>query len=130
MIEIGKVINIKAALAEVELPANTKCKDCKACLFVSPSKRIILVSNKIKARKNDKVEVFIYESKAFAALILFIIPLSVFLTSFVLCYQLVRINELYSVVIAFTVTFIVYFVIKVLSSNLEYKSHIRKIIRP
>ncbi|MBU1078017.1 MAG: SoxR reducing system RseC family protein [Spirochaetes bacterium] len=130
MIEQGKVIKIKEMTAEIEIPSNSNCAKCGACLASSSSTRVISVKNNGSVRPGDTVEIFIDYNRIGAAFSLYIIPLLSFFLFFITSMTLWKIkDEGILVLIGFSGFFLSYLIIRVLTAKRSIKNYIIKKVR-
>ena len=130
MIEKGKVIKINNNIAEIEMPSNLNCHKCRACLFVSPDKRIITAYNKVSAKAGDSVKVFIYENKIIAGFLLYILPLIIFFLFLILSNKFFYVkNEPVAVLVGFLGMILSYFIIKIFPGAKKLNNYIIEIVK-
>ncbi len=128
MIEKGKVVSIKGAVVEIEIPTNYNCKDCNACLAVPPSQRIITVNNDHNIKIGDKVKVFIYQNKIKSGFFLYIFPLLFFFCFMIISMRWLKVkNEGISALFGFSGFFIAYLIVKIFSGKLKVRNQIIEI---
>jgi len=85
MNEQGKVIRTEGNIAVVEIEKSVACGYCHACEGSAESKNTLKAVNDIGAKKGDKVQLTVSESRmVFLAFLLYILPLFVFVLAYLI----------------------------------------------
>lgn len=134
IVECGRVISLNDNIADVSIAKSEHCETCDS-LFCSPksnSERIITVSNKIKAKVGDEVEVSI-SGDVLLKLSVFVygLPIILIVGSIVLGLYLFEGNmkELYSVAIAAVISAIYYIILKYMALRKKNKPNLPAITK-
>lgn len=126
MIEYGKVISIKNNIAEIQLAPENNCETCAKCTFINTEKHTVLARNTTNANIGDNVKVNIFESRTYAALILYMLPLFFFFVFYLLGNQYFKWNELISALTGIIGLSLVYVIIAALNKRPKVRNYIIK----
>jgi|GEM_PF-2033733 len=130
MKEAARVVRLmKDRELELRIPQGDRCKSCKACHFLNPSGEMVLFAvNECDAKVGDLVMVEIddNESRALSSLVLYGIPVLVFVLTIVALSSLLP--ELAVFLTAIALTALVYVLIHFLSKK-SAKKHMPKAVK-
>lgn len=128
ILEKGKIISVSRHRAEVEIFISTDCGKCRACLFPVPEQRIISAYNSLPAKPGDRVIVEIRDRKVFSGIILFLFPLSLFLTGYIIGFTVLKGNELISAGAGLAGMSVSFLLISLCSRKFSLNARIKEII--
>ena len=128
MHEFGTVIALKESLVQVEIPRSKHCRGCHACTPLDGKDSMMLFAlNDCQANIGDQVQIQIQESgELSASLLLYGVPLAVFLISlvlFTLC-----LPEIPALLLSFLILALSYLVIHFLSKHLNRERYMPRAI--
>ncbi len=135
MIETGIVQEVFDNKAKISIQKHSACKKCGVCKYDAESKMVTAEAvNNIGAKEGDEVEVQMsFDVLMSASLIVYIIPLIMFIIGCVIGFYLISPNNpIVSFIIGLVFIIITYFIIRMFDRRGKFKKkytmHITKII--
>ena len=128
MHEFGTVIAIKESPIQVEIPRSKRCRGCHACTPLNGKDSMTLFAlNDCQAAIGDQVQIQIQESgELSASLLLYGIPLAVFLISLVLF--ALFLPEIPALLLSFLILSLAYLAIHFLSKRLNRERYMPRAV--